>query len=178
MCEPGMSPAAEPREREYALDESDGLHAEIMRLVKSRLGDRTEEYAFPPPVFTDMCGEFVSLDLDAQSLVVRFPVYERYLNPYGSMQGGTLTAAVDNTIGPLSMLVAPPNVTRRLETIYSRPATPDMESIEVRARLAERKDRWLFFKADVCSREGVRIARASSTHFIVDGWDTGGEEDA
>jgi len=34
------------------------------------------------------------------------------------MQGGMIAAAVDNTIGPLSFLVAAPNVTRRLEMKY------------------------------------------------------------
>ena len=67
----------------------------------------------PPPVFTSMQGEFVDFDLEEGILVTRFPVRQDYLNPYGAMQGGMVAAAVDNTLGPLSMLVAPPNVTRK-----------------------------------------------------------------
>lgn len=33
----------------------------------------------PPPIFTDMEGEFVNIDLDAKTLTVRFPVFERLL---------------------------------------------------------------------------------------------------
>jgi len=33
-----------------------------------------------------------------------------------------VAAAADNTLGPLSVLVAPPNLTRRMEITYARPA--------------------------------------------------------
>jgi hypothetical protein len=85
------------------------------------------------------------------------------------MQGGMIAAAVDNTLGPLSMLVAPPNLTRRIELAYGRPVTPDMGVIRVQAELLERRDRWLFFRADVRTREGLRLARCKATHWIVDG---------
>jgi acyl-CoA thioesterase FadM len=66
------------------------------------------------------------------------------------------------------MLVAPPNVTRRLEITYSRPVTVDMGSILVDARLVERQNRWLSFRADVRSGDGRRLARSKATHWIVD----------
>ena len=84
------------------------------------------------------------------------------------MQGGVIAAAVDNTLGPLSVLVAPVNVTHRLEMTYSRPATLDMGYIVVNARLLERKDNRLVFKAEVCSREGLRLARVKAVHWIID----------
>ena len=138
-------------------------------MLASKLGDRADQYLVPPPVFTAMEGEFLELDLDASVLTARFPVRESYLNPYGTMQGGMIAAAVDNTLGPLSMLVAPPNVTRRLEMTYSRPVTLDMDVILVEARLIDRQDRWLFFRADVRSREGLRLVRCKATHWILDG---------
>jgi acyl-coenzyme A thioesterase PaaI-like protein len=125
------------------------------------------QFTFPPPIFAVMRGEFVDLDLDAGMLTTRFPVRERYLNPYGTMQGGMIAAAVDNTLGPLSMLIAPPNVTRRLEMTYSRPVTLDMGHIVVNAELLERKDRWLFFRAEVRSQEGLRLVRSKATHWIL-----------
>jgi acyl-coenzyme A thioesterase PaaI-like protein len=115
-----------------------------------------------------MEGEFLEFDLDAGVLTAQFPVRESYLNPYGTMQGGMVAAAVDNTLGPLSMLVAPPNVTRRLEMTYSRPVKLDMEAILVEARLIERQDRWLFFRAEVRSRQGLRLVRSKATHWIID----------
>jgi acyl-CoA thioesterase FadM len=84
------------------------------------------------------------------------------------MQGGMVAAAVDNTLVPLSMMVAPPNVTRRLQMKYSRPVTPDLEYITVKGRLLERRGRWLAFSAEVRDREGLLLARAQASHWIVD----------
>jgi acyl-coenzyme A thioesterase PaaI-like protein len=115
-----------------------------------------------------MEGEFVSLDLDNQTLVAKFPVYKKYLNPYRTMQGGIIAAAVDNTLGPLSMLVSPPNVTRRLEMKYSHPVTLDYNYITVLARLIDHVERWLTFSAEVRTPESKLIAKARAIHWIVD----------
>ena len=143
--------------------------AAVWDALRDRLGDRMNEYPIPPPIFTAMRGEFVAYDLDEATLTTRFPVLESYLNPYGTMQGGMVAAAVDNTFGPLSMLVAPPNVTRQLEMTYSRPVTPGTQFIVVTARLLERSGRRLRFTADVRDTDGRRVARAKATHWIVDG---------
>jgi acyl-coenzyme A thioesterase PaaI-like protein len=143
--------------------------AEVMVRIKERLGDQIDEFLIPPPVFTAMHGEFLMFDPDMGVLKARFPVLESYLNPYGAMQGGMVAAAIDNTLGPLSMLVAPPNVTRRLELTYSRPVTPDMEFVVVVATLLERDGQQLNFKAEVFDGEGIRLVRAKAMHWIVDG---------
>jgi acyl-coenzyme A thioesterase PaaI-like protein len=140
----------------------------VSETLRRKLGDRVDEYAFPPPVFAAMQGEFLEIDLDSGTLTVQFPVLDNYLNPYGTMQGGMIAAAVDNTLGPLSVLVAPPNVTRRLEMVYSRPVTPDLGYIVVTSKLLERRGRWLFFRADVYDNNGRRLARASAAHWIID----------
>jgi acyl-coenzyme A thioesterase PaaI-like protein len=150
------------------LDHAGSLSAVIMDIIRDKLGDRMDAYALPPPVFAAMEGEFVELDLDAGALTAQFPVLESYLNPYGTIQGGMVAAAVDNTLGPLSMLVAPPNVTRQLEMTYSRPVTLDVATIVVTAKLLERKDRRLVFRAVVRSPEGQRLARAKAVHWIID----------
>jgi acyl-coenzyme A thioesterase PaaI-like protein len=153
------------------VEHADVLIAQYMEVLKDNFGDRIENYAFPPPVFLAMEARFVEVDRDAGILGVRFPVLERYLNPYGSMQGGMVAAAIDNTLGPLRVLIAPPNVTRRLEITYSRPVMPDMGFIIVRARLIERADPRLRFQADVRSPGGQRLARARALHWIVEGVD-------
>jgi acyl-coenzyme A thioesterase PaaI-like protein len=150
------------------MEERSAMPPSIMDVIQRRLGDRVDEYRIPPPVFRAMQGEFLAFDLDSGWLTARFPVLEAYLNPYGSMQGGMVAAAVDNTLGPLSMLVAPPNVTRRLEMKYSRPITTDLEFIIVNAKLVERKGRWLTFSANVEDREEMLLARARAVHWIVD----------
>ena len=141
--------------------------SDVMRILRKQLGNRIGDYTLPPPVFVAMQGQFLDVDLNAGVLRARFPVLERYLNPYDTMQGGMIAAAVDNTIGPLSVLVAPPNVTRRLRMTYSRPVTLEIGHIVVRAELLERDERWLFFRAEVHSPEGQRLARSRAKHWIV-----------
>lgn len=149
------------------MNEADNLPMRIFDALEAKFGERMDDYTFPPPVFMTMQGEFLQFDLEDGTLAARFPVLESYLNPYGSMQGGMVAAAVDNTLGPLSVLVAPPNVTRHLELTYSRPVDLEMKYIIVRANLLTREQRRLFFKADVRTRMGVRLARAKAVHWIL-----------
>lgn len=121
----------------------------------------------PPPVFAEMKGEVVAADEAAATLVIRFPVQERYQNPLGFMQGGIIAAAVDNTIGPLSYLVAPPSVTRTLTMTYRRPVRPSEAFITVTARLVAREGTSLSFEADVRDGRDRLLARAEAHNSIV-----------
>jgi acyl-coenzyme A thioesterase PaaI-like protein len=143
------------------------LHDQLMVIIKNNLGRSWEDVRIPPPVFGFMQAEFISFDPKKKHLVVRFPILENYLNPYGAVQGGMIAAAVDNTIGPLSVLVAPPNLTRRLEMTYSKPVNIEMEFILVEARMLEQVDRSLVFAADVRDPTGKRLARAKAFHWII-----------
>jgi acyl-coenzyme A thioesterase PaaI-like protein len=140
----------------------------IMEILQTRLGDRIDEFLLPPPVFEFMQAELIEFDPDSAYLKMGFPILEVYLNPYGVMQGGLIAAAADNTLGPLSMLVAPPNVTRSLEMKFSQPVYPQMEKIIVEARLKERDDPWLRFTAHVRDQGGSLLARARALHWIVE----------
>lgn len=153
------------------MNNKDDLLSLMTQILTERLGNRMDDFAIPPPVLTMMKGEFLDFNPDESVLVARFPVLEDYLNPYGSMQGGMIAAALDNTLGPLSMLVAPPNVTRTLEIKYSQPVTMGTESIIVTAKLIERKPPRLFFEADVRSPQGQRLARCKAVHWIVEGFE-------
>jgi acyl-coenzyme A thioesterase PaaI-like protein len=144
------------------------LSSRIMDSIRDKLGQRAEAFELPPPVFATMQGEFLEFDEERGVLTNRFPVLRDYLNPYGSMQGGMVAAAVDNTFGPLSMLVGPPSFTRRMELKYSSPVTMESGHITVRAALVEREGRSLKFKAEVRDPEGKLLARAWSQHWIVD----------
>jgi acyl-coenzyme A thioesterase PaaI-like protein len=140
----------------------------VMEIMQARLGDRIDEFILPPPVIEFMQAELLEFDPGLARLRMRFPVLEDYLNPYGVMQGGLVAAAVDNTLGPLSMLVAPPNVTRTLDMKYSRSITPELGSIIVDGRLVERRDRRLKFSADVRDQDGQLLARARAVHWILE----------
>jgi acyl-coenzyme A thioesterase PaaI-like protein len=144
------------------------LSDQIMILLKEQHGDDLGENIFPPPVFSVMQGQFLDYDPEQALLSVRFPVLESWLNPYGMMQGGMLAAAIDNTIGPLSALVAPVSVTRQMELKYSQAVTLDAGFVIVTAHLIQRQGRWLTFRANANDPQGQRLARARAKHWILD----------
>ena len=120
-----------------------------------------------PPVFREMKGQIIAYDLEAGTLTCRFPVETRYQNPYGTMQGGMIAAAVDNTFGPLSVLVAPPNVTRQLEIRYKRPITAEHKYITITATIHSREHPYLVLRAQVRTDSGELAATAKARHFIL-----------
>jgi uncharacterized protein (TIGR00369 family) len=140
----------------------------IIEIIYRRLGEKKDNYIIPPPVFVTMKGEFITFDQEDGVLKTKFPIQNQFLNPFRSMQGGIVAAAVDNTFGPLSMLVAPPSVTRRIEMKYSRPVTPDLEYITVEAKFVKRDHRMLTFRADVRDPSGNLLAKAKALHWILD----------
>jgi acyl-coenzyme A thioesterase PaaI-like protein len=145
------------------------LTENILALLRKQHADHLDPNNFPPPVFTAMQGEFLDYDPEQSILSVRFPVLESWLNPYGMMQGGMVAAAIDNTIGPLSALIAPPNVTRYMDLKYSRSVTPEIGFITVVAQLVERENRWLTFSAEANDLQGQRLVRAKAKHWILAG---------
>lgn len=121
----------------------------------------------PPPIFTDMAGEFVDMDMDAKTLTVRFPVKERYQNPMGYMQGGMIAAAIDNAIGPLSFMVAAPNVTKTMAVTYLRPIPASVTEITVVAAFESQQERELTFVADVLRGDGTKLAQGRSVNVLL-----------
>ena len=144
------------------------LFEELIGAMRDKLGERMNEYLIPPPIFVEMRGEFVDIDLESGSLSAKFPILETYRNPYGTMQGGMIATAVDNTIGPLSVAIAPLNVTRTLEMKYRQPVKPEMKYIVIKANLTERKDPKIYFKAVVSSPDGQRLAECKAVHWIIE----------
>jgi len=139
----------------------------ITKLLEEKLGSARDRFLLPPPVYETIAADVIEVDTDAGSLVLRFPMLERYLNPYGTMQGGMIAAAVDNTIGPLSLLVAPANVTRTLQLEYLKPAKGTLPYIDVKARLAEHHKRRLVFEAEVFDPDGNLLATSRSVNLVI-----------
>lgn len=120
----------------------------------------------PPKVFLDMGGEFVNYQ-EGVLLRARYPVLERYQNPLGYMQGGIISALMDNTMGPLSFLVAPPSVTTQLSVSFIRPVTPDETYIEVEAVIIEQTKKQLHMQAYAYSTAGKRLAIGYATAQVI-----------
>ena len=112
---------------------------DVEELFTKALGERVHELNLPPPSFTVMECNILNYDEKEKPILVRIPVLETWLNPYNTMQGGLIIGAIDNAVGPLSMLVAPKNVTRNIESKLIKQITTDMQYIYVSASLFEAK---------------------------------------
>jgi uncharacterized protein (TIGR00369 family) len=133
----------------------------LNRILRARAS--TGGLKIPPPCFEEMHGEYVAFEEAQRVLVTRFPVESRYQNPLGYMQGGFITAAIDNTIGPLSYLVAPPSVTVQLSTQYLRPVGPDTGHITVHGRVDEMTKSYLYLSARVLDARDRVLAMAQAS---------------
>jgi acyl-coenzyme A thioesterase PaaI-like protein len=141
---------------------------EIFEKFRERFPEGTG-LKLPPPVFLDMRGEVIRFDEEVKALTIRFPVQDRFQNPMGLMQGGMIVAAIDNTFGPLSYLVAPPSVTTQLNTSFIQSVPPDMEFITVTARVDEHTRRFLYLSAKVNNPAGEILAIAQASFMILRG---------
>lgn len=140
---------------------------DIKELFSSVLGDDFYEYELPPPSFTVMQCEIIAFDKEKVTLTTKIPVLEEWLNPYSTMQGGMIIAAMDNALGPLSLLVAPKNMTRNIVSKIIKAITMDMKYIYVTASLYEAKRRRLIFNVLVKDAEENLYATAQVTNFIL-----------
>jgi uncharacterized protein (TIGR00369 family) len=143
----------------------DSLSHRIYRILRARAS--TGVLQIPPPCSEEMKTEFVAFDEAERRLGARFPVEARYQNPLGYMQGGFVAAAIDNTLGPLSYLVAPPSVTLQLSVQYLRPVVPDTTHIVVQGRVDEMTKGYLFMSAQVLDPRERVLAMAQATAQIL-----------
>ena len=140
---------------------------DITKLFNDTLGGKIKDFILPPPSYELMQCEALEFDPEQKSIVVKVAILEKFLNPYGTMQGGLILGAIDNAVGPLSMLIAPPNVTRNIESKLLKPITVDLEYIYVTVKLFEQKKRRLIFDAIVMDKEQIIYAKARLTNWIV-----------
>ena len=141
----------------------------FIQLASRHFPDGFNDVIIPPPVFISMGAEFLTIDPDKSIVEVKLPVPYSSLNPFGTMQGGIIAAAVDNAIGPLSMIVGPVSYTRDMELKYRKPVKGDFEYIIVRANLTDKKNRRLFFSAEVLDPDGNILITAKAMNWIVGG---------
>jgi len=141
---------------------------ELLAVLRARFKEARKDVEIPPPVFKIMRAEVIAFDLAAGNLEIRFPILKEQLNPFGNMQGGMIAAMIDNTLGPLSMAVAPPNFTRHLELKYRAPVRPEIKHVIVSGRYSGRKQRRLFFTASLLDCQDRELVSAKSVHWIIE----------
>ena len=144
---------------------------DVVELFSNVLGDKINDFTLPPPSFDIMQCEFIEYSAEEKTLSIRLPVLEKWQNPFGTMQGGMIDAAIDNAVGPLSLLVAPMNMTRTIETKILKAIRMDVETIYVKAKLVEAKKRRLTFEVEVVDEVGFVYATSTIVNYIVRGED-------
>jgi len=132
------------------------MNKDIMQRVLELIPAETG-MELPPRVFIDMEGEFIDL-VEGISLTARFPNKDRYMNPMGFMQGGIITAAIDNTVSPLSYMLGSPNVTQTISTTFKRPVKKTDRFIIVEASMIEKTETHIVMQAEVKNDSGKLMA--------------------
>jgi uncharacterized protein (TIGR00369 family) len=132
----------------------------------AELTDGRVNTATHPPCFISMGGEF--LDYESRTMLqAKFPVRAEYANPVGTMQGGFISAAMDNVLGPLSYVAARSAcVTLDLSTQYVRGTDPG-ETLTVTARVISRSPSHLLMRAEAANDKGKLVATATSTALVI-----------
>ena len=140
---------------------------DVVELFSNVLGEKVKDFILPPESFTVMQAEIIEFSEKEKRLITKMPVLSSWNNPYGTMQGGFVNAAIDNAVGPLSMLVAPLNMTRTMESKFIKPITSDVETIYIQAKLIEEKKKRLTFEALVMDADENVYVRSIVINWIL-----------
>src|SRR5579875_2629109 len=99
---------------------------------------------------------------------VRFSADERFVNPVGKIQGGFLTAMLDDTLGPALVATLPDGefaVTLELKVNFLRPADPGR--VTGTGRVVHRGGSIAFLAGELRDRAGQLVATATATARII-----------
>ena len=141
--------------------------SDVEKLYKKMQEGNKQSLILPPPSFSMMQGEIIDYQEVEKSIVVKIPVLEKWVNPYNTMQGGLIEAAIDNAVGPLSLLSAPVNITRSIETKFIKAVSLDTKYIYVHANLREQRKKRLTFEVSVQDCDGEVFTKSKVINFII-----------
>ena len=126
-----------------------------------------EPMQIPSPSFVTAGGKIIAYE-KRKLLRTAFPVPEEYSNPAGFLQGGYITALLDDTFGPLSYLAAGrPAVTLNLSTTFLRPVPVSEEYLIVEAEVVSRGRTVLTMSGRVENSRGRLVTTATSINQIM-----------
>ncbi|MEL7481726.1 MAG: PaaI family thioesterase [Pseudomonadota bacterium] len=124
----------------------------------------TEVFPEPSPSSTTLGFELLALDLKAMTTRVRFSGKPEFRNPAGFIQGGYLSAMLDDTIGMLATMKSGGKrmpSTIDLHTTFLRPVRVGL--IEVAAQIRNIGRQVIFAEADLFDSRGKEAARARAS---------------
>lgn len=131
--------------------------------------DMVEGRAPPPPAAKLLGWTLVAIDPNAGTIKVRFDGKPEFLNPAGTIQGGILSAMLDDTMGPAAMAFlggARMAQTLELKTNFMRPGR--VGPVFGEARVAHRGRDILFLEGALKDAEGKLIATATATTRVIE----------
>lgn len=121
----------------------------------------------PPPAAALLGWELITVDPDAGTIVVAFTATEQFLNPFGVVQGGILSAMLDDTLGPALVAMLGPGEsapTTDLHVQFLRPARPGR--LVGRGRVVKRGRDIAFLAGELYDDEDTEVATATATAHI------------
>lgn len=129
-------------------------------------GNLNVELGSPPPCYVNMKARLVSYGPDT-GLTVAFPVFESYLNPGGTMQGGYITAAFDNVFGPLCYLASGTRASAMVDinNSFHRPAFAGDE-LTITARVKTKGRSIIHMEAEAYNQDNKLVASAHCNYML------------
>jgi molybdopterin converting factor subunit 1 len=121
----------------------------------------------PAPAYADLLGAR-PLDAEPGHVRMEFQATEQFLNPMGAVQGGFLTAMLDETMGPAAISALPNGQgvpTLELKVSFIRAARPGR--LVADARVVHMGRSVVFLESSLVTDDGTLIATASATARIV-----------
>jgi uncharacterized protein (TIGR00369 family) len=121
----------------------------------------------PPPAAATLGWELLEIDPDAGTIKVAFQADERFLNPAGAIQGGFVSAMLDDTLGPALVATLPDGhfaSTVDLHVQFLRPARPGRLVGE--GRVVKRGKEVCFLAGELKGPDGRPVATATATSII------------
>ncbi|MGK0291328.1 MAG: acyl-coenzyme A thioesterase PaaI-like protein [bacterium] len=116
------------------------------------------EMEIPYQSFLEMKGEFLEY-VEGKSIKARFPIQKKYENPAHVVQGGFITAAIDNALGAFSFLVAnKPTTSLDLNTSYIRGITLQDQDMIIEIELTSQSTTFQTMSGKVLTPTGKLIA--------------------
>ncbi|MFI7672963.1 PaaI family thioesterase [Actinophytocola sp. NPDC049390] len=130
--------------------------------------DAVEGRAPMPAATTTLGWKLVDADTERGEIEVSFEATEDFLNPAGTVQGGFLTAMLDDTMGPALAATLDPGqygTTIELKVSFLRPAKPGR--LVGRGRIVHRGGTIAFLAGELLDESGQVVAVGSSTTRIL-----------
>lgn len=121
-----------------------------------------------PPATTTLGWSLIHADTERGEIEVSFVATDAFLNPAGSVQGGFLTAMLDDTMGPALAATLDDGLyatTVELKVSFLRPAKPG--PLVGRGRVVHRGGTIAFLAGELFDDAGQMVAVGSATARIV-----------